>query len=159
MLHESDETARPVDENGSIPATGDDDWMNSADVQAAAFAGLAENPSIPEGERARLREHAAKLAEHAADPDEHKPAAGAFAELLDRVKEMRASVQSETGRAAMLVAVLDLINPIDVDYPSDTTDAEIDEQATGVARFLTSLTASLLGYIESGTLPYQIAKD
>jgi hypothetical protein len=68
-------------------------------------------------------------------------------------------VQNETGRAAMLIAVLDLINPIDADYPSDTTDAEIDEQATGVARFLTSLTASLLGYIESGTLPYQIAKD
>jgi len=135
MLHESDETARPVDENGSIPATGDDDWMNSAD------------------------EHAAKLAEHAADPDEHKPAAGAFAKLLDEIKEMRASVQSETGRAAMLVAVLDLINPIDVDYPSDTTDAEIDEQATSVARFLASLTASLIGYVESGTLPYQIAKD
>lgn len=55
-------------------------------------------------------------------------------------------------RGRMVLAVLDIINPIDTEFTIDITEAEIDEHVRSVARFVTGLADALVTYVDSGVV-------
>ena len=136
------------------------DWQNTPEFQAAAFAGLADNPATPERDRARLREQSYAAAEQAERVREAarrsmRPDVATTSDLLSAVREARALIvasNAQDERARLTLAVLDVIEPFDVDYPTDIRESEFAGQVAGAARFVTGLADALGDYIKTGVV-------